>query len=121
MVRVPPALLEGKKDMTDQGQQMNRETKRMLQRQGQIGADGTTAPRRATTVEDVQRRRRERTGVRQYFTEVREEMRQVAWPTRPELINYTTIVLFVLVFMTSLIFGLGYGFSKFVNYLFATH
>ena len=26
-------------------------------------------------------------------------MRQVAWPTRPELINYTTITLFVLVVM----------------------
>jgi preprotein translocase subunit SecE len=45
-------------------------------------------------------------------------MRQVAWPTRPELINYTTIVLFVLIFMTALIFGLGFGFSKFVTFLF---
>jgi preprotein translocase subunit SecE len=49
---------------------------------------------------------------------VREEMRQVAWPSRPELINYTTIVLFVLIFMTALIFGLGFGFSKFVTFLF---
>jgi preprotein translocase subunit SecE len=96
---------------------MNRETKRMMQRQGAATADGTPTPRRPS-VDDVQRRRRERTGFRQYFTEVRDEMRQVAWPTRPELINYTSIVLFVLVFMTSLIFGLGYGFSKFVNFLF---
>jgi preprotein translocase subunit SecE len=51
-------------------------------------------------------------------SEIREEMRQVSWPTRPEVINYTTIVFFVLVFMTSLIFGLGYGFSKFVTFLF---
>ena len=36
----------------------------------------------------------------------------------PEVINYTTIVLFVLIFMTLLIFGLGYGFSKFVTFLF---
>jgi len=50
--------------------------------------------------------------------EVREEMRQVSWPTRPEVINYTSIVLFVLVLMTSLIFGLGFGFSKFVTFLF---
>ena len=99
---------------------MNRETKRMMKKQGQTGADGTPAARRPATVEEVQRRRRERTGFRQYFTEVRDELRQVAWPTRPELINYTTIVLFVLVFMTSFIFGLGYGFSKFVNFLFQT-
>jgi len=97
---------------------MNRETKRMMQKQGQVGADGAPASRRPTTVEDVQRRRRERVGIKQYFIEVREEMRQVAWPTRPELINYTTIVLFVLVFMTTLIFGMGFGFSKFVNFLF---
>ncbi len=97
---------------------MNRETKRQMQRQGAATADGTPTPRPRPSVDDVQRRRRERVGPRQYFTEVRDELRQVAWPTRPELINYTSIVLFVLVFMTSLIFGLGYGFSKFVNYLF---
>jgi preprotein translocase subunit SecE len=96
---------------------MNREQKRMMQRQGQVGADGAAPARRAST-QDVQRRRTQRTRPRQFFREIREEMRQVAWPTRPEVINYTTIVLFVLVFMTLLIFGLGYGFSKFVTFLF---
>jgi len=96
---------------------MNREQKRMMQRQGQVGADGATSSRR-TSPQDVQRRRSSRTKPRQFFREIREEMRQVAWPTRPEVINYTTIVLFVLIFMTLLIFGLGYGFSKFVTFLF---
>ena len=96
---------------------MNREQKRMMQRQGQVGADGA-APSRRTSPQDVQRRRSQRTKPSQFFREIREEMRQVAWPTRPEVINYTTIVLFVLVFMTLLIFGLGYGFSKFVTFLF---
>ena len=97
---------------------MNREQKRMMQRQGQVGADGTAAPRRATSSQDLQRRRGQRTKPAQFFREIREEMRQVAWPTRPEVINYTTIVFFVLVFMSALIFGLGYGFSKFVTFLF---
>ena len=96
---------------------MNREQKRMMQRQGQVGADGAASSRR-TSPQDAQRRRGPRTGPAQFVREVREEMRQVAWPTRPELINYTTIVLFVLIFMTSLIFGLGFGFSKFVTFLF---
>ncbi len=96
---------------------MNREQKRMMQRQGQVGADGTAGSRR-TSVQDVQRRRGKRTSPAQFVREIREEMRQVSWPTRPEVINYTTIVLFVLIFMTSLIFGLGYGFSKFVTFLF---
>lgn len=96
---------------------MNREQKRMMQKQGQVGADGTTAARR-TSPQDVQRRRTQRTRPRQFFREIREEMRQVSWPTRPEVINYTTIVFCVLVFMTTLIFGLGYGFAKFVSFLF---
>ena len=96
---------------------MNREQKRMMQRQGQVGADGTAGSRRTST-QYVQRRRGQRTKPAQFIREIREEMRQVAWPTRPEVINYTLIVLFVLIFMTSLIFGLGYGFSKFVTFLF---
>ncbi len=97
---------------------MNREQKRMMQRQGQVGADGAATSRRQTTVQDVQRRKAPRTTPAGFLREVREEMRQVAWPTRPEVINYTTIVFCVLVFMTSLIFGLGFGFSKFVTFLF---
>ena len=96
---------------------MNREQKRLMQRQGQVGADGAPASRR-TSVQDDQRRRRDRATPREFVRQIREEMRQVSWPTRPEVINYTSIVFFVLVFMTSLIFGLGFGFSKFVTFLF---
>ena len=97
---------------------MNRETKRMLQRQGQVGSDGTPTKKSAPTAEDVQRRRRERVGVRQYFREVRDEMRQVAWPTRPEVANYTAIVGTVLIIMISVIFGLNYSFSKAITWLY---
>ena len=96
---------------------MNRETKRLLQRQGQVGADGTAASRRPSAAE-MPRRRRERVGVSQYFREVREEMRQVSWPSRPEVQNYTAVVVVVLVFMTVLIFGLGFALSKFLTFLF---
>jgi preprotein translocase subunit SecE len=96
---------------------MNREQKRMMQKQGQVGADGAASSRR-TSPQDVQRRRSDRATPREFFHQVREEMRQVSWPTRPEVINYSTIVFFVLVFMTSLVFGLGFGFSKFVAFLF---
>ena len=96
---------------------MNREQKRMMQRQGQVGADGAPAARR-TSAQDVQRRRSDRATPREFFRQVREEMRQVSWPTRPEVVNYTSIVLFVLIFMTALIFGLGLGCSHFVAFLF---
>jgi preprotein translocase subunit SecE len=88
-----------------------------MQRQGQIGADGAPASRRVSS-QDVQRRRSERATPREFFRQVREEMRQVSWPTRPEVMNYTSIVFFVLVFMTSLVFGLGWSLSKFVSFLF---
>jgi preprotein translocase subunit SecE len=98
---------------------VNRETKRMLKRQGQLGADGAPAPRRESAQQVAQRRqRRERTSPRQYFHEVREEMRQVAWPTRPEVLNYTSIVGTVLLLMIGLIFGLNYSCSKAVLWLF---
>jgi preprotein translocase subunit SecE len=95
---------------------MNREQKRMMQRQGQVGADGTVA--RRATAQDVAARRRTRTKPSVFFQEVREELRQVAWPKRDETKNYTSIVLGVLVFMTLLIYGLSYEFSKFVTFLF---
>lgn len=74
---------------------------------------GDDAPR-----QPVRRQRPKRTSVRQYFHEVREEMRQVAWPTRPEVLNYTSIVGIVLLIMIGLIFGLNYSFSKVVLWLF---
>jgi preprotein translocase subunit SecE len=96
---------------------MNREQKRIMQRKGQVGAEGT-ANRRAAASENAGRRRSQRATPREFFRQVREELRQVAWPTRAETINYTSIVAFVLVFMTLLIFGLGFGFSHFVTFLF---
>jgi preprotein translocase subunit SecE len=97
--------------------EMNREQKRMMQRQGQVGADGT-ATRRATAQDVAARRRKQRTSPSQFLREVREELRQVAWPRRDETKNYTSIVLGVLVFMTLLIYGLSFGFSKFVTFFF---
>ena len=42
---------------------------------------------------------RKRTTPVQFVREVRDEMRQVAWPSRSELINYTSVVLTTLIIM----------------------
>jgi preprotein translocase subunit SecE len=100
---------------------MNRETKRMLQRQGQLGADGEAArpePGERQRRAQAQRAPRERVGPAQYVREVRGELRKVAWPSRDEVIRYSGIVLFTLVVLTTLIFGLDYVFSKAVFFLF---
>jgi preprotein translocase subunit SecE len=99
---------------------VNRETKRMMKRQGQ-GPEASTSSRREAARDSSQRRQREkRTSPRQYFREVRDEMRQVAWPTRPEVVNYTSIVGTVLLMMIVLIFGLNFAFSKTILWLFQT-
>jgi preprotein translocase SecE subunit len=50
--------------------------------------------------------------------EVNVELRKVAWPTKAEVANYSTVVFIALAVMMALIFGLDLLFSKFANYLF---
>lgn len=95
---------------------MNRQTKRLLQRQGQLTADGTLAPRTAPPRPVA--RPRQRTTPTGYVREVRSELRKVAWPTRAEVRNYAVIVVVTIVVLTALIFGLDYLFAKFVLFLF---
>ena len=50
----------------------------------------------------------------------RSELRQVAWPNRSEVINYTTVTLVTLLSLMVLIFILNYAFAKGVLWLFKT-
>ena len=93
---------------------MNRQTKRLMQRQK---ADRPRAPEQRRPPAAAQPQR-ERTGPRQYLSEVRGEMRKVAWPTRREVINSTIIVLIAVIVMTTLIFGFDYVSAKLVLFLF---
>jgi len=102
---------------------MNRAQKRMLQKQGELGADG-----QPTRAKPQQQRRpqpgaqregkEERTGPRQFLKEVRGELRKVAWPTRSEVVNYSIIVLVAVVLVTAFIAVVDYGVSEFVLELF---
>jgi preprotein translocase subunit SecE len=60
----------------------------------------------------------ERTGPTQYFSEVRGEMKKVAWPPRTELMNSALIVLIGLVVMTSVIFVFDWAAVHIVNFVF---
>jgi preprotein translocase subunit SecE len=105
---------------------VNRETKRMMQRQGQMEADGSPSTRRAPagTATRTQRQQKGGAPVRkratpvEFVRQVRDEMRQVAWPSRSELINYTSVVLTTLIIMISLIFLLNLAFGKLITDLF---
>ncbi len=82
---------------------LNREQKRALKRQGAIDERG--APTRAPR----QQAQRERVGPAQYLREVRDEMRKVAWPTRPEVVRYSIIVTATVVVYTAYVGGLDYA------------
>lgn len=101
---------------------MNRQQRR-LQTQGQLSENGAPtfaepelAERRpARPVAGAPRRR---TTPRQFLHEVNVEMRKVAWPTRAETINYSTVVFITLAILMALIFGLDLAFSKLAVFLF---
>ena len=96
---------------------MNREQKRAAQKAGQVNADGSQ-----TTVRDrrapAKSLKTERTKPGEFVREVRAELRKVAWPTRPEVVNYSIIVLITVVVLTTYIATLDYAFGEAVFKLF---
>jgi preprotein translocase subunit SecE len=95
---------------------MNRQTKRMMQRQGQLAADGTPATRRRPA--PTQPTREPRTSPAQFIREVRAELRKVAWPSRSEVINYSIIVLITVVVLTAFVAALDFAFGEAIFKLF---
>jgi preprotein translocase subunit SecE len=95
---------------------MNRETKRRLQRQGALSAEGE--PVRAPRAAPAPRQKEARTSPRQFLHEVRAELRKVAWPTREETRTYSIIVLVTVVVAMFAIAGLDYLFGSAVLWMY---
>jgi preprotein translocase subunit SecE len=94
---------------------MNRQQKRMMQKQGEVDADGEPVrSRRQPSSAPPQ----ERTGPAQFLREVRGELRKVAWPSKDETVNYSIVVLLTIVVVGALIYGLDWLFSTFILDLF---
>jgi preprotein translocase subunit SecE len=96
---------------------MNRQQKRMLQRQGQLGEDGAPVARKRTAP-PAPRPKDERTTPAQFVREVQAELRKVAWPNRAEVINYSIIVLIALILLTAFVAALDYAFGELLLKLF---
>ena len=92
---------------------MNRQTKRLMKRQG---SEAPAAPERRRPAPPPPHRKR--TTAKQFVREVRGELKKVAWPTGPEVVNSTVIVLVAVIVLTTLIFGMDYAFAKGVLFLF---
>jgi preprotein translocase subunit SecE len=95
---------------------MNRQTKRMMQRQGQLAADGSPQARKRPAPSAPNRE--PRTSPAQFIREVRAELRKVAWPSRSEVINYSIIVLVTVVILTAYIASLDFAFGEAIFSLF---
>ena len=97
---------------------MNREMKRAQakaeRQQKASGTDKRAAAPATTTKRAATQEKKKRTGARQFLKEVRLEIKKVDWPTRKELITYSTVVLVTITFMTAFVFGVDYVFTKFL-------
>jgi preprotein translocase subunit SecE len=92
----------------------------MMARQGAAGPDGAPAATAERRPPPKRAPKSQRTSPAVFLKEVRGELRRVAWPTRAEVVNYSTIVLFTLAILIALIFVLDYGFAKSILFLFDT-
>ncbi|MEX2587968.1 MAG: preprotein translocase subunit SecE [Actinomycetota bacterium] len=81
------------------GQGMNREMKRMMKKR-EGAADRLRKP---PTVSG-----KTRTKPRDFLKEVRGELARVAWPTRQEVITYTSVVLVTVAFFMTVIYAIDY-------------
>ena len=92
---------------------LNREQKRHLRRTGALDEKG--APTRVQRQAPV---KQERVGPAQYLREVRDEMRKVAWPKRPEVVRYSIVVVVTVIVYTALVGGLDVLFGLFSGWLY---
>jgi preprotein translocase subunit SecE len=61
---------------------------------------------------------RDRTTPAQFVTQVRDELRKVVWPTRHELVTYTTVATIFILIMVGIVTGLDVAFTRLVIALF---
>ena len=83
---------------------MNRELRRLAEREEQRDRDRRS---RGQT-----RRARKRVGIIQFFSEVRTELKRVAWPSRRQVVIFTTVTLITAGTVTLYAFGLDLGFKR---------
>ena len=94
---------------------LNREQKRQLRKMGALDEKGQ--PTRAQ--KQPPKTKSDRVGVRQYLREVRDEMRKVAWPGRPEVRRYSIIVIITVAVYTAMVGGFDYVFSEFSEWFYS--
>jgi preprotein translocase subunit SecE len=93
---------------------VNRQYKRMMQKEQQRKA---AAPRPQVKAAGAPAKK-ERTKPRQFVKEVVAELQKVAWPTRQEVASYSVVVIVSVIVIAAIIFVMDYAFTKAVLALF---
>jgi preprotein translocase subunit SecE len=92
---------------------VNRQYKREMKKQE--GKKRAPAPRPAAA-----QQKRQRTKPRQFAKEVISELQKVNWPSRSEVVSYSTVVLVAAIALAVVIAGMDYVFTKGVLVLFGS-
>ena len=58
--------------------------------------------------------KKDRTTPALFLRQVMAELRKVIWPTRHELVTYTTVALVFILVMVAIVTSLDYGFTKLI-------
>jgi preprotein translocase subunit SecE len=104
---------------------MNREMRRMQEREERLQKKGDTgrdkANRRAAAISKAPTTERKSiwARLREYLHEVRQELRKVTWPTREQMIAFTAVTVITSTVLTGVIFGLDIVMKEFVFWLVA--
>lgn len=103
---------------------MNREMRRLQEREERRKKKeegGSRAQRKAAAMQPKQGAATERRSlfrrIRDYLHEVRQELRKVTWPTREQMIAFTTVTIITSTVLTGVIFGLDVAAKQFVLWL----
>lgn len=104
---------------------MNREMRRLQEREERRkkkqDESGGKAQRKAAAMQSKAPATAERKSlfrrVRDYLHEVRQELRKVTWPTRDQMVAFTTVTVITSVALTGIIFGLDVAAKQFVLWL----
>jgi preprotein translocase subunit SecE len=77
-----------------------------------------TETRGETATKDKEKSVKKRTSPLLFYRQVVAELRKVIWPTRNELVTYTTVSLIFVIIVLAIVFGLDNAFSWLVLKLF---
>jgi preprotein translocase subunit SecE len=96
---------------------VNRQYKRLMKKQEE---QKKNAPRPVVKPPGAPNKK-QRTKPRDFIREVGEELHRVAWPTRPEVVAYSLVVLVSVIIIGAMIYVMDSVFEKAVSALFGVH